>query len=197
MFNQNLNTKIKKQKILFAVIPFICFLFIKCSKLEQINNTQLLITLKDTAGNYVSGATVRLYKNAADSGITKISDAGGMVLFSNLELDLYYWLAEKGCQNNRNRGQITTPRPLVLGTVSYGYSTLTKTGILLISNISTEPYLVSDSLFSITLNDTTYITYPEVGSYIIHSEKVSTPGIGKDTLIQITCGVTTILTLPY
>jgi len=187
----------KKIKLLFIVFPAICFLFIKCSKTEQITNTKLLITLKDTAGNYISNATVRLFKNMTDSGITQLSDSNGIVLFSNLDAGVYYWYAEKGCKTNRRYGQITTPTPLILGTVSYGYSTLTETGTLMISNISTEPYLVSDSLFSVTLNDTPYISYPEVGSYIIHSEKISTPGMGKDTVIQIACGDTTILTLPY
>ena len=140
---------------------------------------------------------MRLYKSANDSGITQISDTTGIVLFSDLDAALYYWLAEKGCKTNRN-SQTTLNTELIPGVVLYGYSVLSETGILKITNSSPEPYNVSDSLFNITLSrDTPYIAYPVIGSYLIHSEKVSTPGAGKDTLIQITCGDTSFLNLPY
>ncbi|MEP7164591.1 MAG: hypothetical protein ABI741_07850 [Ferruginibacter sp.] len=185
----------KKNIALLFAFPLISLLFIKCAKTAQVNDTQLLVTLKDTSGNFVQGVTVRLYKSAADSGITQISDAAGIVLFPNLEAVTYYWLAEKGCQNNRN-SQITIGRPLVLGTVGYGFSILSGTGILKITNNSGEPYIVSDSLFNIILNDTPYIAYPTVGSYLIHSEKQSAPGTGSDSLVQVSCGDTSFLDLP-
>ncbi len=178
-------------------------LFVMCSKNEEIVKTGLFITLKDETGTAVKGATVRVYKNVSDTGITQLSDTTGVVYFPDLEVALYYWLAEKGCKTNRN-SQVTLNRPLISGVVLYGFSILSETGILKITNNSTEPYKVSDSLrnvamqFKITLNkDSTYIAYPKVGSHVIHSEKLSTPGIGKDTLMQIACGVTNILNLPY
>jgi hypothetical protein len=175
-----------------------CLLLTKCSKKQEIIlNPRLFITLKDEVGNSIPGATVRLYKNAQDPGIIQISDTTGVVIFRNLEPELYYWLAQKGCRTNRN-SQNTLGRPLIQDVILYGYSVMSETGTLKITNTSTEPYKISDSLFNITLsNDTPYITYPGIGSYLIHSEKVSTPGIGKDTLIQIRCGDTSIIVLPY
>ena len=184
-------------KIGLTIFSLTCLLFVKCSKNQEIIlKPRLFITLKDEAGNGISGATVRLYKNAQDPGITQISDTSGIVIFRNLEAELYYWLAEKGCKTNRN-SQNTLDRPLVQNVILYGYSVMSETGTLKITNTLAEPYKVSDSLFNITLNDTPYIAYPKVGSYIIHSEKVSTPGIGKDTLIQVSCGDTSFIILPY
>lgn len=202
MFNENLvfkENKMNIRKIILIVLPLTCLLFIKCSKNKEIiSKPSLFITLKDESRNSISNATVRLYKNARDSGITQISDTSGIVIFRNLGVELYYWLAEKGCKTNRN-SQNTLNRPLIPGAILYGYSVLSETGTLKITNISTEHYKVSDSLlFNITLsNDTPFIVYPKVGSYVIHSEKVSTPGIGKDTLIQVRCGDTSIINLPY
>jgi len=188
---------------LLIVLILTCLSFVMCSKNEEIIKTGLFITLKDEAGNPVQGATVRVYKNVADTGITQLSDSTGVVYFPDLEVALYYWLAEKGCKTNRN-SQVTLNRPLILGAVLYGYSILSETGTLKITNNSTEPYKISDSLlntrvvYSDTLHkDSVYIAYPKVGSHIIHSEKLSTPGIGKDTLIQTACGVINTLTLPY
>ncbi len=187
----------KNPRFLLIVFPIVGLLFITCGKaIEQIENTRLLITLKDSTGNRIAGATVRLYKNAADTGITKISDSTGITLFSDLETVQYYWLAEKGCSNNRT-DKITNGRPLIRGAVLYGYSILSATGALKITNNTGEPYRVSDSLFNIILNDTPYLTYHKAGSYLIHSEKLSTPGIGKDTLMQIRCGDTSFINLPY
>lgn len=184
-------------KMGLIVLPLACLLFMMCAKNQDIIlKPRLLITLRDEAGKKVPGATVRLYKSEQDSGITQISDTTGTVIFNNLEEELYYWLAVKGCKTNRN-SQNTLNRPLIQDAILYGSSVLSETGTLKITNTSTEPYQVSDSLFNIILNDTPYIAFPKVGSYVIHSEKVSTPGIGKDTLIKIRCGDTTSIRLPY
>lgn len=185
-------------RIGLIILTATALLFIKCTKKEQetFSKPILFITLKDTAGNNIAGATVRLYKNEQDTGIIKISDTTGLVKFYNLESELYYWLAEKGCKTNRN-SQTSLNRPLIPGAVLYGNSVLSETGTLKITT-STEPYKVTDSaIFNVRVSlDTPYITYPKVGSYKIHSEKISTPGTGKDTLIKVQCGDTTFLTLP-
>ncbi len=180
------------------VLVLVCFLFVGCSKTQVIfEKPKLFITLKDALGNGVDSATVRLYKNAQDSGISQLSDTSGVVIFSNLEPVLYYWFAEKGCATNRI-SKNTVNRPLIEGAILYGYSVMYETGTLKITNTSAEPYKVSDSFFDITLpGDTTYIVYPIAGSRTIHSEKVSTPGIGKDTLIKTQCGNTNIIMIPY
>lgn len=188
----------KTQYFFLLAILATGFCLATCTKVQEENiKPGLLITLKDTSGNSIAGATVRLYKNETDTGITKLSDSTGVVIFTELEPVLYYWLATKGCKTNRN-SQTSLNRVLLPNVVLYGYSVLTETGMLRITNSSTEPYLVTDSVFKATVYiDTSYISYPKVGSYLIHSEKLSTPGIGKDTLIQISCGDTTIINLPY
>ena len=175
-----------------------CLLFTNCKKHEEtILKPRLFITLKDDSARAVVGATVRLYKNAQDPGIVLVSDTTGTVLFENLEPVLYHWHAEKGCSTNRV-SQTTLNRPLLEDVVLYGYSVMTETGILKITTTSTEPYKVSDSLVTTNVYiDTPYIAYRKVRSWLIHSEKLSTPGIGKDTLLRVNCGDTTRLVLPY
>lgn len=194
----------KNYRLFLLVLLSISSLLIMCSKpaiIPDLIQPRLFITLKDDSGRSVTGATVRLYKNAGDTGITQLSDSTGVVIFSGLDTVLYYWLAEKGCQTNRV-SQTSLNYSLVPNAILYGYSVLTETGTLKIINNSPEPYKVSDSLFnplfdSTIRKDTPYIAYRRVASYLIHSEKLSTPGIGKDTLIKIKCGDTSVLNLPF
>jgi len=103
-----------KTKLFFYIITSIISLFfLTCSKKQVVDiKPRLFITLKDTAGNSISGATVKLYKNILDTGITKISDSTGVVFFTNLEPEIYYWLATKGCKTNLN-SQTTLNRKLI------------------------------------------------------------------------------------
>lgn len=175
-----------------------CSLYVRCSK-QQITfeKPKLFITLKDALGKSVDSATVRLYKNVQDTGTIQISDTSGVVIFRNLEPAIYYWFAQKGCASNRI-SQTTLNRPLIENAILYGYSVLYETGTLIITNTSTEPYKVTDLFFNIIIpGDSTYTVYPIVGSRTIHSEKVSTPGIGKDTVITSQCGDTSKLMIPY
>lgn len=185
-------------KIGLIICSLTCVFLINCSKHEEIVlKPRLFITLKDEAGKSVPDATVRLYKNEQDPGFIKTTDSSGVVIFDSLETEIYYWHAEKECKTNRN-SQTTLNRPLIPGVILYGYSVMSETGVLKITNTSTEPYHVTDSLsLNIVLNDTPYITYPKVGDYLIYTEKVNIPGIARDTLIQIACGDTINLILPY
>ncbi len=163
----------------------------------ELGKPSLYLKIRDDSGKVVPGATVRLYKDIRDSGITKTVDSTGLVIFSDLDIGMYYWFAQKGCKTNRI-SQVTIDRPFVPGAVYYGYSVLAETGTLKIINNAVEPYKISDSLFSITLNkDTPYIAHRRVRSYLIKIEKISLPGVSKDTLIRITCGDTTIISVPY
>ena len=189
----------KNYYFFLIVVLLISALLVRCAKpiKQEIRKPSLFITLKTDSGKSVSGATVRLYKNIRDSGITQISDSTGVVIFHELEVAQYHWLAEKGCKTNRI-SQTTLNRPLVPNGILYGYSVMAETGTLKIINNSPETYKVSDSLFNITIKkDTPYIGHRRVRSYLIRSEKISTPGIGKDTLIKINCGVTAVLNIPY
>jgi len=93
----------KTQKLFFIAALLIGLFLVTCSKKQESDiKPRLLITLKDTSGNAVAGASVRLYKNTTDTGITKISDSTGVVIFTDLEPTVYYWLATKGCKTNHN-----------------------------------------------------------------------------------------------
>ena len=176
-----------------------CVLFFNCTKtLPQENlKTRLLITLKDDKGLSVAGTVVKLYKNAADTGIVRIADSSGILYYPNLDVAVYYWLAQKGCKNNR-ASQTTLNRALIEGAILYGYAVLSETGTLIIKNNAAEAFNVYDSTFSVKLPaDTTYFVYPKVGFHRIRAEKVGSPGIGKDSVIQIKCGDTAYINLPY
>ena len=189
----------KKGTYYSLTILLIYFVFVGCSNpfMEDLGKPELRIKIRDDSGKIISGAKVRLYKTVVDSGLTQISDSSGLVVFSGLEVALYYWLAEKGCKTNRI-SQMTLERPLTLGAVHYGYSVLAETGTLKITTNSSQTYKISDSLVNITVSkDTPYIAARRVRSYLVHSENVNTPGVGKDTLVRIRCGDTTALALPY
>ena len=170
-----------------------------CSKPIQpeIQKPRLFISLRDDSGKTVMGATVRLYKNVADTGITKISDSSGAVLFTELEPTLYHWLAEKGCKTNRI-SQTSLNRDLIPDAVLYGYSVLSETGALKVVNNTPDIYKLYDSLFTVNIHkDTPYTGYWRVGSHLLHTQKIDPTAIIKDTLISIRCGDTTILNLPF
>ena len=188
-----------KPGFLTILLIIISVAYITCSKKVDtiLLKPRLLITLKDTAKQSIAGATVRLYKNLADTGITKISDTTGIVIFDDLDPVLYYWFAQKNCKTNWN-SQMTLNRVLVPDVILYGYSVLSETGTLRIINNSVDSFKVVDSTAKLSLTiskDTPYISHPNIGLHLIHSEKVSTPGIGKDTVIEIKCGDTSVVNL--
>jgi len=185
-------------KIMVIILPLICVVYWNCSKKEElVSKPRLFITVVDETGKGVEGASVHLYKNEQDPGLLKTTDSSGIVLFDSLETELYYWHAEKECKTNRN-SQVSLNRPLMPGVVLYGYSILAETGILKIINTSAASYNVTDSLsWNIVLNDTPFITYPLVGAYTVYFEKISMPGAVRDTTIQMQCGDTTQLILPF
>ncbi|MEO8111525.1 MAG: hypothetical protein ABI594_15880, partial [Ginsengibacter sp.] len=178
---------------LLLVISF----FTNCSKTTEITaKPVLLITLKDNTGIPVSGATVRLYKNAADSGITKLSDSTGVVIFYDLDPIIYYWEAAKDCKTNRH-SQNTINRALIPGVVLYGYSFLSATGELKITNNAPGPYIISDSRFIDTIkSSSSFTTYHNVGAYTLRSVPVSDSTLIRDTTIQVSCNDTTFINLP-
>src|SRR6187455_2598941 len=98
---------------LIISLLLIC-LFPNCTKVEkqETRKPRLFITLKDDIGKSISGATVRLYKNNIDSSLIKISDSTGVVMFFDLDVATYHWIAEKGCLSNRT-SQTTLNRNLI------------------------------------------------------------------------------------
>ena len=100
---------------------------------------------------------------------------------------------------NRN-SQTTIGHPLIQGAVLYGYSIMSETGTLILTNSSTDRYKLTDSIFNINTiipNDTTFIVYPFVGAHILHTQNMSPSGLTKDTLIQVQCGDTSSLIIPF
>ncbi|MEO6232642.1 MAG: hypothetical protein ABJB11_21610 [Ferruginibacter sp.] len=192
------NNKKKNQHLLIMLLVLTSLFLAYCSKpVEEIVKPTLFITLKNDTGKSVSGATVRLYKNAADTGITKLSDSSGVVIFYDLDTILYYWEAKKDCKTNRHSQQ-TLNRSLIPNVILYGYSVMSENGELIITNKSQESYKVSDSLFSVTIkSDSAFATFHKAGSYLIHSVPVSDSTKGKDILIKIICNDTLRLNLPY
>ena len=182
---------------IYFFISLVAITFYSCSKSGSTENTRFEIYLEDEAGNNFSGATVHLYKNNSDPGVTQISDNYGMAYFSNLDASIIYlYYAEKGCKTNRS-GLVAQPLHLAPNGLIHIASTMSETGTLKINNNSTESYYVSFPQDSIpVVGNSTYNYYPKVGQYTFHIDKINNPGIGKDTLIQIACGVINIINIP-
>jgi hypothetical protein len=192
--------KFKTKNIFFGIISVvISCLLSNCAKetIPTLRKPKLFITLKDDSGKSIAGATVKLYKTNVDSSLVKISDTAGVVIFADLEVATYNWLAQKGCSTNRI-SQTTLNKNMVSDVVLYGYSVMAENGGLKIINNAPEAYKVSDSLFNITVKkDTPYLAFRRIRSYLIRVEKVGVPTVKKDTLIKIRCGDTTLLSIPF
>jgi hypothetical protein len=183
-----------------------CFLFLTCAKTPPVEKrkTRLLITIRDDEGKSVDSTIVRLYKNASDTGITRMCDSTGILLYPDLDTVVYYWTAIKGCKNNR-ASQTTLNRPLQEGLILYGYSVLSANGTLKVHNSSASFYKIVDSSFTITLPvfsatlpaDTTWLGYPKLGKHKIYVQIADTTVKRKDTTIIFKCGDTAVLNLPF
>lgn len=110
--------------------------------------TTLELNIKDSIGNVVSGATVKLYTSRSDLrlqknqfGETLTADAEGKVKVTGINNPKYYWFAEMGCQNNSN-GTLTSESDLVSNTDNNFDVTLQPTGTLAFANRSTDPYKI-------------------------------------------------------
>jgi hypothetical protein len=187
--------------ILLAAISVIVS-FIDCKKDSTISTT-LVVRIIDQQGINVTGATVSLYTNLDDMekqtnpiGSIQTSDANGEVTFSNLDAATYYWIAEKGCENNANG--IYTSSSLVHNKTNTVTSTLSPTGTLKLVNQSQNQYQVYINGFLLmTANAGTTYTYIWVplDSYTIDVQQVS--GASEYTYNgTITCGSTLTITFP-
>jgi hypothetical protein len=193
--------KFKRFYILALAVPLI--ILSGCKKDDPSPSTTIEIRLIDESGNSVSGATVKLYKSQADIenqenqlGSTLTSDTGGKVTFSNLESLPYYWLAEKGCQNNVNG--IMTTDALESGKTRIITSTLISTGNLELTNQSLDQYQVYINGYLLLTADAGFVynyIYVPVGSYEIRVLKVG-GAVDKTYNGTITCGNTLSITFP-
>ncbi len=191
----------KLTRQLFFILMLAGIFFTACSKTTVEQTATLQITVKHIAGGVISGATVNLYKYELPPShqilATQITGTNGIVTFNNLSPIAYGWDAEKGCQ----KGQYGTwLGPLNIGILNKGVILVIETGTLKLINNSSETYLVNGFQATNALNllsNTTYFTNLNAGPYTIHGEPISTPGIGRDTLINIVCSDTATITYPY
>lgn len=180
-----------------------------CSKNDTTPQpTSLQLTLTDEAGNRVSGATVNLYGSQTDwdNGTntlgTQFSDVNGIVTFSGLQSQKYYWFAQKDCKNNI-MGASQTAYPLTSNTKNTSITVLASTGTLAFNNTSSNPYHVYvNGQFQMDLNGgASYkLMLMPLGNYSMRVVQVSgyafTPTDETFTGNLSSCGGTLTTTFP-
>jgi len=196
--------------VLALVIIFSC-------KKEEKSNTSLTIIVQDTIpGKFLSGVSVKLFSSLADwdsesnqVGATQISDASGKVVFDNLSNTIYYWLAQKDCENNRitnNSGGLL--QTLTLGINNQYYTSITKVGVLQLINSSNNKYFVYLRLPGYTyylltpLESNTILNYSIYPGNCIIKTCQDAPiiprsdQIADSTFVTVNCGLTSTLNIP-
>lgn len=169
--------------LLFIVAAIVTFS--SCTKKEEEvkpDPTRLQLTVRDELGNAVTGSVVKLYASETDwenetnqIGTAQVSDASGIVTFSDLSANKYYWLAEKDCKNNVN-GSNTTATVLTSNITNTVNTVLSGTGTLSFSNTSTNPYRVfvnNVEVFTMNGQTTQDLDYAPTGSYSVRVLQVS------------------------
>lgn len=177
------------------------FLFVTCSKIqpEETLKTRLLITLRDDEGKRVDSALVTLYKTGVTTPVDTLSvDSTGIAYFPDLDVATYYWTAAKGCKTNL-ASQQSLNKPLIQGMILYGYSVLSSRAVLKIENTTANTYKIMDSTISVSFRgDTTLYVYPKIGKRTFHFAPVDTVNNkALDTVMQLNCGDTAYLKLPF
>jgi PKD repeat protein len=170
--------------------------------------TALQITVKDNLGNPVSGAIVRLYSTLTDwtnetnqTFTPQTSNTTGVVTFSPLSAISYYWKITSGCQNNIF-GSNTTTTALSANTTTAVTSVIAGTGIIALTNASSNPYdvFINGTLqVSSMPGSTSKNLIAPVGSYSIRilqkSGYLITP-TDKTYTGNVQCGGTLLVNFP-
>lgn len=183
---------------IILVLSFTSLSLLCCSKSVEpgFQTTDLEITVVDEVLNKVQGAKVTLRESflVPATHPPLFTDMNGKVLFSNVNTRVT-WIAEKGCKSNRSSiywfQQIINPNSLNKAT-----TTIEKTGILKVVNSSNVTYSISPGS-SYLPADSTLISYFKEGQILISAWQSNTPGSGRDTLLNISCGDTTRLNVPF
>lgn len=144
--------------------------------------TTLSITVQNSNGSLVSGATVYLFSSANDmsnafqSGnfngafaVQSTSSSGVAVFNSNLSAIQYYYYVKNGCENNYFSGNLfssgkpgsSTSSPLVLNQNNNSSCILLGVGTLQLVNNSSNPYAVytDDNQIQGNMQGNSSITY--------------------------------------
>jgi archaellum component FlaF (FlaF/FlaG flagellin family) len=199
------------KKLLLPLFSICLLLLVSCSS-DDANSiiapkTSLEITFKDELGNSMQDVVVKLFSSQDDwnngtnqVGTVHYSDADGVVLFEDISNIKYYWLAEKGCQNNVYGG-VTTTTPLAEGKKTTITNILKKSGTLTLTSTSSNPYrifingtaeidLQGNATKSYILPEGTYtVRVLQLSGYILYpTDKTYSP--------SISCGNTTTVKFP-
>ncbi len=141
------------KKLLFIALTSAVVTFYGCSKSgdsspQTVTPTTLKITVTNSVGSKVSGASVKLYATAADYTAaqtggtdkpiaTSTTDATGSAVFTADAL-IYYFFVQNGCENNGNAVAVTNG--IISHTENVVSTVLSGTGTLKFINNSTNPY---------------------------------------------------------
>lgn len=184
---------------LFSIVVVTLFV-VSCTKIapEPVLKTRLLITLRDDEGKRVDSALVTLYKNGVAAPVDTLSvDSTGIAYFPDLAVATYHWTAAKGCKTNL-ASQQSLNKPLIEGMILYGYSVLSSRAVLKIENTTANTYTIADSTINVSFRgDTTLYVYPKIGTRTFHFEPADTLKNALDTVMEVTCGDTAYLKLPF
>ena len=173
-----------------------------------VNPTALQITVKDNLGNPVAGALVKLYSTLTDWTnetnqilTSQTSNTNGVVTFAPLSAISYYWKISSGCQNNIF-GSNTTSAALSSNTTTTVTSIIGGTGIIALTNSSSNPYdvFINGTLqVSSMPGGTSKNLIAPVGSYSVRilqkSGYLITP-TDKTYTGSVACGGTLIVSFP-
>jgi hypothetical protein len=191
------------KNLFFAVAFFSC---ISCMKKNNTQPnpvpttkvTQVMVNVKDASGANVPGASVRLYICGFGQGTPLVTDNNGNVLFNNIPstgLCDIFWIAEKGCKNNKNH---LAHVPIIRDTINQHSFIIYETGIFKLTINGCNDWLLQSSVYTGQITGCSfYRFYPDAGPFNFRSGLFATPSVYKDTTLQIICNDTTYLTLPY
>lgn len=178
--------------------------FSSCEDEKVEPKTSLELTIRNSLGNPVSGASVKLFTSLEDwkkqsnqKGSTKLSDASGKVKFDDLSPSNYFWFAEKGCENNYF-GAITTVSPLSKGIKNTTDVILSSTGTILFTNKSNETYtvnIVGRKSFEMEGN-TKKKVYVKTGNITVKIAPKSNPSEEETNSGTVDCGEKLTLDFP-
>ena len=108
--------------------------------------TSLELTVRNSLGNPINGATVKLFRSNSDFnnqanqvGSTQLTNSSGVAVFSNLEPLQYFWRIESGCLNNINNS-FTSTSPLAANTKNLATVIISETGSIQFNSTSANPY---------------------------------------------------------
>jgi hypothetical protein len=164
-----------------------------------------------TTGPAISGVTVKLYQSALDMynkqnqvGTAQITGTDGSVTFTNLKPIVYFYYAEKGCENN----MVANPQPglgnstgyeLVGGDLNLSYTLVRSGGNIRIINktgftvsvVLQSEFWVDDHgpryTFTLSNNQSKYYTAQPTGYYFVTASRDGAPNLNT-SIVLVVCG---------